>query len=186
MKNLLYSLLFVLTGSMLLFSCATGKDVGSGIATDENGDRNELATEEHVDPEGSILQSEDTLFASILRGACYGTCPIYKMFIYKDGTVILEGIRFMEPRGKHKGHITEKQMQEFRDMAQEIKFFELKDSYDSPITDIPAVTTSIVIDGKRKEVMRRVGYPERILKFEQLFDALLKSVEWEMLEAPMD
>lgn len=186
MKKHLLSLLFVLTGSIFLLSCATEKGASEGIATNEDGDRNELATEEHSDPEATIQEVNDSLFASIYRGACYGKCPTYKMFIYNDGLVILEGIRFMEPRGKHKGHITEEQMQKFRDVALEIKYFDMKDTYDSPVTDIPAITTSIVIDGKRKEVMRRVDFPQRILKFEELFDELLKSVDWEMIEAPKD
>ena len=55
----------------------------------------------------------------------------------------------------------------------------LEDVYDSPITDIPGTRTSIVIEGVRKEVYRRYQYPKRILKFEELFDNVMKSAKWE-------
>ncbi|MBL4861531.1 MAG: hypothetical protein JKY09_00735 [Crocinitomicaceae bacterium] len=100
------------------------------------------------------------------------------MYIYTDGTVKLEGIRAIDLIGNYTTHISEAQMQAFRDKAIAIEFMKMEDEYDSMITDIPSATTSIVIDGVRKQVMRRHGYPKRILQLEVLFDDLLKSQSW--------
>ncbi len=189
MKNFLSLLLILFLTLGLATSCGTSKETSEKIETTsiETGtDSAVVSTDSATNTGIEINQSEDSLFASISRGACYGTCPIYKMSIYQNGTVILEGIRFMEPRGKYKSSLSPEEMQQFIDKAIEINFFALEDTYDSPVTDIPSVTTSIVIDGKRKEVMRRTGYPQRILKFEQLFDALLESQDWILIEAPKD
>lgn len=189
MKNFVSRLSILFLIAALVVSCGIRKETSEKIETssiEAGTDSAVVSTDSTTDASIEVNQSEDSLFASISRGACYGTCPIYKMFIYQDGTVILEGIRFMEPRGKYKSSLSPEEMQQFIDKAIEINFFALEDTYDSPVTDIPSVTTSIVIDGKRKEVMRRTGYPQRILKFEQLFDALLESQDWILIEAPKD
>lgn len=39
------------------------------------------------------------------RGACFGACPIYKVTIYTDGTVVYEGERFVEVEGRQTTNI---------------------------------------------------------------------------------
>lgn len=173
--------LFLILLSSLPLSCANRKHAEGGI----NDSTKESKTEEvnKVDEPKQVFPSQErSFFASINRGACYGKCPIYAMKIYSDGHVELTGTRFMEPIGDFTGQISKEQIQLFMDKAQEIGFFQLEDVYDSPVTDIPAITTSIVINGKQKTVMRRVGYPERIREFENLFDELLKTVDWKAIE----
>ena len=126
----------------------------------------------------------DSLFASIKKGACFGRCPIYELWIYNSGFIKLKGQKFMEPEGEHTGWIDNVRMQEFVDIAAEIGYAKFEDSYDGQVTDKPTVTTSIVLDGKRKTVRRRHNYPSEIRTFEALFDSLLKGVEWKKISPP--
>lgn len=162
-----------------LLSCVTKKNGATEEKSNSNNNNVEL---EQANAGGDDSVQERTFFASINRGACYGKCPIYAMRIYSDGFVELTGTRFMEPIGEYTGKISKTQIQSFIDKANEIGFFALEEVYDSPVTDIPAITTSIVINGKQKTVMRRVGYPERIREFENLFDELLTTVKWQAVE----
>ena len=58
----------------------------------------------------------------------------------------------------------------------------MEDEYDSAISDLPSATTTIVLNGVKKSVRRRHNYPPSILKFEELFDELLKTERWTKVE----
>jgi len=124
------------------------------------------------------VEDGDSLFAYIYRSACFGKCPTYKMSIYNDGTVMLEGIRNVRLLGTFKTKITKEEMEQFSAIADSIEFFEMNDEYDSPITDVPSTTISIVADGHRKEVYARAGYPQRIKKLSELFNQLIERDIW--------
>lgn len=131
------------------------------------------------------ISKDDSLFAYIRRGACYGTCPTYEMKIYNSGFVELNGTRAIDLIGNYTTHISTEKMLELLKKANDIGYQNMEDVYDNEfITDLPETKTSIVIDGKRKAIRRRVGFPVEILKFEELFDLLLKSEDWTKIDSP--
>ena len=165
----------------ILSSCGNTQDLGpadNGVQTDEFIEADFQETENQA--EFKNVEPDDSLFASIQRGACFGTCPIYTMKIYNSGYVILNGIRFIDKIGTHSTTLSKQNMLTFIEGAMNIGYMELEDDYDNiHVTDLPAVITSIVINGKRKTVRRRYNYPKGILSFEKLFDDLLDSEKWE-------
>ena len=46
------------------------------------------------------------------RGPCFGPCPIYKVTIYDNGTVIYNGEEFVKTKGKHKINISKEKIRE--------------------------------------------------------------------------
>lgn len=159
MKNLILILPIAFFG---LFACANSK---------KQAENTELSD---VKP-----QREEVIeFASIKKTFCYGKCPVYEMSIFSDGKVVLNGKANIDMIGEWVLKISEADLAAFVKMAEDINYMELEEKYDSPVTDLPSTTTSIVIDGKRKEVYRRANYPERILKFEALFTELLERKGW--------
>ena len=105
------------------------------------------------------------------------------MWIYNDGSVVLEAKRAIRlEMGTYTAQISEKQMKQFTDMANSIEFMKLKNKYDSPVTDIPSTTLTIVIAGMRKEVYARANYPQRIKEYAKLFDDLIELDIWESVE----
>src|SRR3982751_4511189 len=73
------------------------------------------------------------------RTACFGSCPIYKVTLRSDGTVIYEGKRFVEMIGTYKGR-----SYGFEHLAKFIlsqDYFNLKDNYTRPVTDLPSTIT---------------------------------------------
>ena len=126
----------------------------------------------------------DSLFASIHRSFCFGTCPVYTFKINNDGTARYEGTRNVKKLGTYSSKVTPAQMNALIEVAKSINYMSFKDEYDNKsITDLPSTTTSIVIDGKRKEVMRRYNYPKEIKLFEDAFDALIESLDWKLEKA---
>jgi hypothetical protein len=126
----------------------------------------------------SPVDKSDSLFATLERGYCFGTCPVYKIEIYQSGYAVYTGKANTEMIGIYTSRFSKEQLSSLTKVAKEVNYTELNDVYDSPITDLPSHTTSIVIDGKRKEVKRRHNYPESILKFEQKIDELAESAKW--------
>ena len=168
-------ILFAIILTSASISCKSSKNVTE--TSSDNIEATEASTTVTTEKEVTLI--ERTVFATIHRGACYGSCPTYKMTIYSDRSVEYEGIRAVELIGKYTSTISQKEYDQFIETAEFIEYMNLEDVYDGPITDIPGTRTSIVIEGVRKEVYRRYQYPKRILKFEELFDNVIKSAKWE-------
>ena len=168
-------ILFAIILTSASISCKSSKNVTE--TSSDNIEATEASTTVTTEKEVTLI--ERTVFATIHRGACYGSCPTYKMTIYSDRSVEYEGIRAVELIGKYTSTISQKEYDQFIETAEFIEYMNLEDVYDSPITDIPGTRTSIVIEGVRKEVYRRYQYPKRILRFEELFDNVMKSAKWE-------
>jgi len=168
-------ILFAIILTSASISCKSSKNVTE--TSSDNIEATEASTTVTTEKEVTLI--ERTVFATIHRGACYGSCPTYKMTIYSDRSVEYEGIRAVELIGKYTSTISQKEYDQFIETAEFIEYMNLEDVYDGPITDIPGTRTSIVIEGVRKEVYRRYQYPKRILKFEELFDNVMKSAKWE-------
>jgi len=126
--------------------------------------------------------SVDSLFAFMERTPCYGRCPIYKMWIYKSGYVLYEGINFVEREGVWTTQLSTEDLQQIASKGKEIDYFNLDDEYDSPITDIPACITTLNIDGRKKTVRDRHNAPAALREFEKLIDAVVEKKQWKMLK----
>ena len=165
-------LFFLFAFATLTFSCANSKKAMEGDSS------NEYAAFKPAN-------NDDSLFASIERTFCFFTFPVYIFKINNDGTASYEGVRNVKRMGTYSSKVTPDQMNKLIEVAKRIGFMEFKDKYDNEtITDLPSTTTSIVIDGKRKEVMRRYEFPKEIKALEDAFDGLIESLDWKLEKAP--
>ena len=178
--NYLFVLISLLT---ITASCSTSKEVATSAPSELPQTTTESATTEKPTEHQIIfedLAKGDSLFASIKRGYCFGTCPVYELNIYNSGYTTYKGIRSVDMIGEYTTRLSKEEMTKFVSLASEIGYMEMKDEYDnSGVTDLPECTTSIVMGGKRKSIRRRYGYPNSILAYEKLFDELQTSQKWE-------
>jgi len=179
--KILYKIQLALITTSIFFSCANTQNTMTNteiVSQEEVGEIHEHADFDQSEMFSNIAQ-DDSLFASIKRGYCFGTCPVYNMNIYNDGTVVLEGIKFLEPIGKHTITISKEKMMRFIHVAKDINYVNLEDNYDDKnVTDLPTAITSIVLDGIRKQVRCRYRCPADLKAFEKLFDQLLETEDW--------
>jgi hypothetical protein len=183
MKN---RILFIAIIFLFVFGCKTKSDV---TITDPKSlsnldiDHKDVSSPFRVD---DGLELNDTLFASIEKGVCFGNCLAYKMHIYCEGFVALTVLRGSKMNGSFRSRVTPEQMNLLLAKAKEIKFEEMKSVYDNKfVTDLPMVKTSIVLGGKHKKVKRRYEYPREILELEKMFDNLLDELEWKEIKGVM-
>ena len=113
-------------------------------------------------------EKDKELIISLQRTACFGTCPIYKIEIFSDGSGIYTGTRFVENIGVTKFSLSEMQMNLILTQAEAIGFTNMKEEYSEPISDLP--TTFIQI--KDKKIRDYTGAPKTLKNLENLIDQL--------------
>lgn len=69
---------------------------------------------------------------------CYGTCPAYNATFYSDGTINYEGFRYVPVTGTLTLQLSEKQLQQVKEMLHKLDYTSLKYTYLSPYTDLPS------------------------------------------------
>jgi len=115
-----------------------------------------------------VDSSEIELIISLQRTACFGTCPIYKIEIFSDGSGIYTGTRFVENIGITKFSLSEMQLNLILTKAETIGFTNMRKGYSEPISDLP--TTFIQI--KDKKIRDYTGAPKTLKNLENLIDQL--------------
>jgi len=129
-------------------------------------------------------KSRDTLdvneiVVSFEQTACFGTCPFHKMEIFASGNAKYHGDRNVKFEGDFMAHVSPKQLAEIMDRANAINFFELKEEYTAPVTDLP---TSIIYirDGKKKhQVKAYAEYPKELADFIKYLYEVSQNIDWQ-------
>lgn len=83
---------------------------------------------------------------------CFGACPVYTMTVSADGAVVFDGINFVLAEGEQTATIPPQQVEELVTAIEAADFFNLKDIYTVPVTDLPATTTTVTMNGQTKSV----------------------------------
>jgi len=112
--------------------------------------------------------SEIELIISLQRTACFGTCPIYKIEIFSDGSGIYTGTRFVQNIGITKFSLSETQLNLILTQAEAIGFTNMQEEYSEPISDLP--TTFIQIEDKK--IKDYTGAPKTLKNLENLIDQM--------------
>ncbi|HET9987820.1 MAG TPA: DUF6438 domain-containing protein [Kofleriaceae bacterium] len=136
-----------------------------------------------------IPVSEHVLLASIDRGPCYGTCPVYTLTVYRDGKVEYVGKDFVKKKGKAGGTVTAEQLAALDKLFTDGKYLEYKSSYESyDATDAPSAKTAYRPAGAT--ITKTVGHyygdmhaPKSLTELEDGFDTIMKTERWIGTEA---
>jgi len=120
----------------------------------------------------------DSLFLSLERTPCFGTCKAYRLHIYRSGYATYEGRAHVEREGMHEARIGRDTLDAILKEAERIGFYGLEDVYDSPVTDLPSLIIRMVSNGRDKEVKGRVGVPPKFRTFAETIEELMLPVAW--------
>ena len=69
----------------------------------------------------------------LYRDGCHGFCPQYQLTIFGSGQIEFEGLRWVKACGYHQGSISPNRIVEILEMAVNIDFFNMEDSYDAEL-----------------------------------------------------
>ena len=109
------------------------------------------------------------LTISLEKTACFGTCPVFKIKIFKNGKGIFEGKKFVKKTGLIDFKLSQQEIQKILVKAENIKFPEMLDEYSEKITDLP--TTYIQI--KEKKIKDYFGAPKKLKDLETLIEEIV-------------
>ncbi len=126
----------------------------------------------------------DTLFASIERQPCFGTCPIYKIRVFKSGYVVYDAVKWVAEEGTFHTTIGPDKMQEIYDKAKASGYFEMNDAYNNKmLTDLPVVITSVHAYQQNKRIKNRYQAPAKLKEYEAWLDDFFAGMDWKPLSA---
>jgi hypothetical protein len=115
------------------------------------------------------------------RNMCLGTCPVYSLEIFGNGTVVYNGERFVNVTGQQISNIPQEKVRKLVEEFYKINYFSFKDAYNEiVITDQPTVSTSINMSGIYKSVFDNHGAiaPEGLRLLENKIDETTNSSKW--------
>ena len=124
------------------------------------------------------------------RGQCFGTCPVYKLTIYSDGTVRYQGIRYVKNLGSASARISRARLRELVLEFQNIYYFNLPDSFtpgnkqcSEYVTDMPSATTSLMWQGRSKTIhhyhgCRGTSALDNLTELENKIDKAVGVTKW--------
>jgi uncharacterized protein DUF6438/ankyrin repeat protein len=124
----------------------------------------------------------NSLKITLHRSGCYSVCPTYSLEVRGNGEVFYEGHASVAFMGRHQGHVPQQNVSELVRLFEQADFYSLRDHYIAAISDHPKFTTSIEIDGARKEVDdyagQQAGMPAAVSELENAVDRFAGSARW--------
>jgi hypothetical protein len=121
---------------------------------------------------------------TLTRFACDGNCPVYDISIYRDGSVIYEGIEDVKIEGRKESKISSRELQALIDAFKEAEYFNLSDNTkmrSGCYTDASSARTTFTYEGKTKAITNYHGCPDYdmgLSELENLIDETVNSSQW--------
>ena len=116
---------------------------------------------------------DTTVFLKMQRTPCYGKCPSYVVEIFNNGKVSYLGKMFVDYVGQHEANLSKSEVDLIKTKINEINFFELKDKYDSPATDIPSTIFEVTLNKQFKKITNRHNGPPELKELEKLVEEIV-------------
>lgn len=110
------------------------------------------------------------------RGACFGTCPVFRFTASRHAGYSYEGHGHVEPLGKRSGRLYGAWLDRLAAVCIELRVLELDDHYPSDLEDAPGTVVSIRYKGGVKLIRHDGGWsmPPRLWAFAELIEVVMR------------
>jgi ankyrin repeat protein len=119
---------------------------------------------------------------TLSRTACFGKCRAYSIELSGDGMVLYDGKSNVAFIGAHRGFVPLGNIVDLVKLFEKADYYSLRDKYNCGASDMPTQTTSIEIDGRRKQVVdycgENMGMSAAATQLESDIDRLAGSERW--------
>ena len=133
----------------------------------------------------ALAQAQTTPVITLERTACFGVCPVYTVTIQDDGTVQYQGVQHVRVAGVHMWKIEPLAVDALARGMQKAGFFEMKDAYRMPVTDMPTTYTTLTIGGRTKRITDYMGAPQALAEIEARIDEVSGAKGYVRVSAPV-
>jgi hypothetical protein len=131
----------------------------------------------------SDYRAGSELLAAIQRTACFGSCPVYTLAIYRDGTVEFEGRAYVNVCGKAVGRISPDKVSQLERQLSDARVTAMDAVYDDlSFTDASSAYLWFRPSrGRTKGIAHYLGdagAPEALLRAEKAVDTAANVEQW--------
>ncbi len=129
---------------------------------------------------------------TLQRTACLGSCPVYKLAIYGDGSVVYEGEESVRVKGVEKYRIDADAVRQLADKFVAAHYFSFESKYvsiksadgtETMVTDLPSTYTSFTWEGRTKKIDDYVVAPKELHELEKEVDRVAKVHRYVTIDA---
>jgi hypothetical protein len=115
-------------------------------------------------------RTQDPVRITMARTACFGVCPVYTVTMRGDGSVSYEGTAHVRVTGKHAWTIEPIAVLALARDIEKAGFFEMKDEYTAPVTDLPTTTVTLAMGARSKTIKDYYSAPAALKEIEAQID----------------
>jgi len=124
----------------------------------------------------------DAAWVSLLRGACYGTCPVYTVRVDGAGQVEFRGLKFVCAKGLHRARVPREAAQRLLAAIDDAGFADMPDYDRFDYTDAPANLTWADFGAGRVHAVRHYDgmrdVPDIVDAIEDAVDRVSRDARW--------
>jgi hypothetical protein len=126
----------------------------------------------------SAAPAQEPIRITLERTACFGLCPVYTVTIKDDGSVSYEGVQHVRVSGKQAWTIDPAAVRALARDMEKAGFFEMKDEYSAPVTDLPSTFTTLEMGARSKRVRDHLGAPPALKEIEARIDSVSRARDY--------
>jgi hypothetical protein len=122
------------------------------------------------------------LVVSLNRTPCFGSCPAYKVEIFKDGTVKYNGIGYVKRLGFFTSKADEIFIAEILKQAETINYMKFSNRYpieNVEISDMPQTISYIRLGSVGKMIQNNLDAPKELVAFERWLEKCIENLKWQ-------
>jgi hypothetical protein len=119
---------------------------------------------------------------SIRRVACFGTCPVYELTLFRDGRARYVGKKFVSRMGTYTGSLALRDYGRLCQLLDVLGFMALPDSFAARYTDLPTAVITAHRTPEGNKSVSDYGYvgPIELWAMQQLIDDAGEQISWTM------
>ena len=121
------------------------------------------------------------LLVSLNRTPCYGSCPAYKVEIFKDGLVKYTGTGYVKRLGLFSATADANFIAEIQKQAEAINYMKLNNKYPTDnveISDLPQTISYIRLGKEGKMIHNNLDAPKELVAFERWLEKHIERLQW--------
>lgn len=108
------------------------------------------------------------------RGACYGTCPVYTIEVFENGTLVYNGKNFVDKLGFYEKKISPTEAVNFIKKFNTLRPDTLPQAFEMRIPDLPTVYYFVSYPDSVKRIFNADGGPIELKNFAKTFEDFVK------------
>lgn len=122
------------------------------------------------------------VWGSFSRTACFGSCPVFEVYLYNDSTAWWCGERHVKRLGEWTSRLPRPWIDSIQQQVEKMAFFSLKPQYpkDAPLLNDLPLTVMFFHWGKHENrVIDNADSPRAVQAFEKWFQEKLEELPWQ-------